>query len=437
MSLPTNAFWREVLDYLPGLVMLFRIDEKEQAHLMFVSDGVSDDLGFTPESYVLASEEESVVQKDLEKLVDKIAALTHPDGETSGYKCMLTNRIGDEKHYSFDFRIFRPKSSKANLIAVMLFPGVDEMDTADPKPEKQNKVGTKFVATSAIMKSVIGKIEELSRQEQHVLIRGEKSTGKRTIAEMLARKAAVVRSNTQVWVLDLEEMSTNNGIRLFAGFDENDKDSTIFDDVKVDLQLVIVELSLLKKTDQKDLLRLIELRAEKGYKTRLIVTSTESIEKLQHDGRLVADFLYKTSFISVFVPALRDRKEDVPEMAKNYVGQVSEILGHPKKLNETELMGKIAGNKWEGNIGQLQNEIGRMMILSRSGLDDVRSQDGGVKKVKPEGDVLMPYDEMTRRYLIRVLQHTEGKIYGKGGAADILKMKPTTLQSKLKKLNIR
>jgi DNA-binding NtrC family response regulator len=444
MSLPTNAFWREVLDYLPGLVMLFRIDDKEQAHLMFVSEGISDELGFSPESYVLASEEESVVQADLENLVDKIAALTHPDGETSDYTCNLTNRIGDEKTYKFDFRIFRPKSSKANLIAVMLFPddGDEELGMVEAKTERQKKPGVKFVANSSVMKTVMGKIEDLSRQDHHVLIRGERSTGKRTIAEILARKTAVVKSNTQVWVLDLEDMQADQGVRIFAGFDESDTKSTIFDDVKVDLQLVIVELSLLKKSDQKDLLRLLELRSAKGFKTRLIVTSTESIEKLQQDGKLESDFLYKTSFISVFVPALRDRSEDMAEIVKHVAEQIGGVLGQSRVIKENELLGRFDGKKLDGNFGELQNEIGKALIVSGSGSDLLEVSRVNKKDVAPRGvshmvGDLLSYDEMARQYLIRVLEHTRGKIYGKGGAADILKMKPTTLQSKLKKLHIR
>jgi DNA-binding NtrC family response regulator len=444
MSLPTNAFWREVLDYLPGLVMLFRIDDKEQAHLMFVSEGISDELGFSPESYVLASEEESVVQADLENLVDKIAVLTHPDGETSDYTCNLTNRIGDKKTYKFDFRIFRPKSSKANLIAVMLFPddGDEELGMVEAKTERQKKPGVKFVANSSVMKTVMGKIEDLSRQDHHVLIRGERSTGKRTIAEILARKTAVVKSNTQVWVLDLEDMQADQGVRIFAGFDESDTKSTIFDDVKVDLQLVIVELSLLKKSDQKDLLRLLELRSAKGFKTRLIVTSTESIEKLQQDGKLESDFLYKTSFISVFVPALRDRSEDMAEIVKHVAEQIGGVLGQSRVIKENELLARFVGKKLDGNFGELQNEIGKALIVSGSGSDLLEVSRVNKKDVAPRGvshmvGDLLSYDEMARQYLIRVLEHTRGKIYGKGGAADILKMKPTTLQSKLKKLHIR
>lgn len=408
---------------------------------MFVSEGVSDELGFSPESYVLASEEESVVQADLEKLVDKIAALTQPDGDTSDYQCLLTDRMGESKPYKFDFRLFRPKSSKANLIAVTLHMSNGEGQSAGATGE-QKVSDAKFVATSSVMKAVMGKIETLSRQDQHVLLRGERSTGKRTIAEMLARKAAVLKSNTQVWVLDLEEMQSKNDVRLFAGFDSSDSNSNIFEDVRVDLQLVIVELSLLKKSDQKDLLRLIEARAAMGYQTRLIVTSTESIENLQQAGKLETDFLYKTSFISVFIPALRDRVDELGEIATNFAELISGVLGVKVVGLKKEQIELIKAAKWDGNFDELRGEIGRLVVMSGkdSGRDDRRGASSvagsGTKTPVKKGE-LLSYDDMARQYLISVLEHTRGKIYGKGGAADILDMKPTTLQSKLKKLNIR
>src|SRR5690606_19812955 len=110
MSTGTNAFWREVLDYLPGLVMLFRIDEEEQAHLIFVSDGVTEQLGFEPEQYVLASEEPTMVRTDLENLVDRIASMTHPDSGEIEATINLTDRGGNILPYQFDYRLFRPKS---------------------------------------------------------------------------------------------------------------------------------------------------------------------------------------------------------------------------------------------------------------------------------------------------------------------------------------
>jgi len=236
-------------------------------------------------------------------------------------------------------------------------------------------------------------------------------------------------------------MQSEQDVRLFAGFDAADSNSTIFDDVRLDLQLVIVELSLLKKSDQKDLLKLIEGRAAMGYQTRLIVTSTDSIENLQQAGKLDTDFLYKISFISVFIPALRDRVEELVEIATNYSEQISGVLGLRNVALEGEHLKQLMSAKWDGNFQELRGEVGRWLIMSgRSSLKEKNSMRKPLEtdnKVPVKRGDLLSYDEMVRQYLSSVLYHTGGKIYGRGGAADILKMKPTTLQSKLKKLNIR
>ena len=131
MSTGTNAFWREVLDYLPGLILLFRIDEEEQTHLIFVSDGVTDQLGYEPEQYVLASEEPTMVRSDLENLVERIALMTQPDRGEVESVIKLTNRGGNILQYRFYYRLFRPKSSKVNLISVALHPVEISMDDVE------------------------------------------------------------------------------------------------------------------------------------------------------------------------------------------------------------------------------------------------------------------------------------------------------------------
>jgi len=95
MSQPTNAFWREVMDFLPGLTLLFRIDEQEIAHLMFVTDAIRNELGFAPEEYVLASEDPgTVVSADLDRLIETIAQLSHGNEISSSPACSLTDRTG-------------------------------------------------------------------------------------------------------------------------------------------------------------------------------------------------------------------------------------------------------------------------------------------------------------------------------------------------------
>lgn len=441
MSTATNAFWREVLDYIPGLVMLFRLDEEEQAHLIFVSDGVHDALGYEPEQYVLASEEQTMVKNDLERLIDQVAAMTHPDNAGSEQVVQLTDRSGNTYPYSFDFRLFRPKSSKVNLISVSLQP-VDDTNNAPvgtslPKENNQADVKSKqplFVAESPAMVMLMRQIEDLSKLRQPILITGGVSTGKKTIAEKLAQMSAGLKSGTQVWSLDLATVASGTK-RVLAGLDTSNENETILDDIQHDLQLVIADIGRLKAIDQRDLLMTIDTRSRRGYQTRIIATSTESIDELKRKNRLSSDFMYRMSFLAVFVPPLRDRLEDIPVLAAHFADELFRVLGQNDKKLDAGQLKSFQRQSFENGIEGLKR-----MVVSTVFKLDKSQKTGAVPGGNLDGVIqfkeILPYDEMSKAYLEAVLEKTGGRIYGKGGAADLLDMKPTTLQSRIKKLGI-
>lgn len=438
MSATTNAFWREVMDFLPGLTLLFRIDDQELAHLMFVTESVRSELGFSPEEYVLASEEEqTVVSQELDILIDTIAERSHNNDISSDPVCRLTDRTGTTLEYTFDFRLFRTKSARHNLISVTLFPkgSVPAATTA----ERNSDSSSAFVAQSQLMQDVLERVDTLSQQSMHVLIRGEQSVGKKTLAEMLARKAAILSGNQQVWVLNLPEIKKEgmNGQRLFAGLDVGNTDESLLDEIEKDLQLVIVELGQMKLADQSDLLKLMAKRAAAGRKTRIIATSSESVEELMQAGKIDPALVYKMSFMSVFVPPLRERMEDVAEIARIYTNQVAEVLNLPKPEMTNKVIRKLMDGGLKGNVDELHMLL-RDRVMERATPKSATSTGVGT------GDTMFfsidgpaPYDHVSAAYLKRVLEHTSGKIYGNDGAASLLEMKPTTLQSRLKKLNVR
>ena len=436
----TNAFWREVLDFLPGLTMLFRIDEQEKAHLMFVSEAVNSELGFAPEEYVLASEDpETVISNDLEKLIDAIADLSHANDISVHQVCKLTDRTGQQSSYAFDFRLFRTKSARHNLISVSLFPSGVIPETTETTITGTPQTEEAFVVESPLMNDVLARVGSLSAQTHHVLFRGEKSVGKRTIAEKLARKAAVVKGNQQVWVLDLDNREpASKNERLFAGYDPNNESESLLDDVDKDLQLVIIELAGLSIQDQKDLVQLIDKRAAAGRQTRIVATSTQSVETLMERGKLDSTLFYKLSFISIFVPPLRERPEDVAEVSRAYYRKMASLMNISDNELDTKKMARLQKMQLAGNFEEL-HAILREMLLS-GGVkvqNESRGQSKGDNAKFFSLDGVLKYDEMSRLYMERVLEFTEGKIYGSDGAASKLGMKPTTLQSKLKKLNIK
>jgi transcriptional regulator of acetoin/glycerol metabolism len=436
MSTPTNAFWREVLDYLPGLTLLFRIDDNEAAHLMFVSESVSTELGFSPEEYVLISEEQgSVVSQDLEKLIDVIADLSHQGASGQIHECALTDRNGVNLAFSFDFRLFKTKTLRNNLIAVSLFPAGSIPVVTDGSMSEGVGPGIGHVYESPLINEVVSRLEALAGQPHHILLRGDKSVGKRTLAEKIARQSALLIGNQQVWILNLEELdkSVSTG-SIFAGLDPSDSGQTLLDDIEKGLQLVIIELGLMPRRDQADLLKLISNREQSGRKTRIIATSSVSVESLMEQGKINPALVYRLSFISVFIPTLKERPEDVSAFTKMYSQRLEEVLELRVTDKQRHMLGRLSKEELAGNFSELYDRI-RLILFTSS--DPSLNTQKPMSVGKDEQEQILPYEEKTRRYLQWVLEFTGGKIYGKDGAAALLKIKPTTLQSKLKKLGVR
>lgn len=394
--------------------MIFRIDNKENAQLIFVNKKVQDILGYSPQDYVLASETETLVRYELEALVEDVAHLSHQRGKSDDKEVFLSDRRGETIKMVYNFELFKVKSSTANFLSISF---------KNPQRSSDNKseIEPLFVAGSPAMKSVMAQVDSLIPSESHVLVRGEASTGKKRIARMIVRPAVLggadlveIDAKTQP-VSSIKEMIKKSQIKL------------VFIIANID-QLSIVEQRLLKQLlDDKNLIR-------------VIATSCKALEILVEQDQFDADLYYLLSFHPLLLPPLRQRKDDIPEIAETWIRNASKILF----VSEIQLLGseieKLINHSWSGNFEELFNVL-RKYILSGNGKIIVNNQpETNEHELDTEPEVLtkiITYDEMNRRYLTSVLKETKNKIYGKDGAASLLGLKPTTLQSKLKKLGIR
>ncbi|MEX2633191.1 MAG: sigma 54-interacting transcriptional regulator, partial [Balneolales bacterium] len=373
-----------------------------------------DILGYSPQDYVLASETETLVRYELEALVEDVAHLSHQRGKSDDKEVFLSDRRGETIKMVYNFELFKVKSSTANFLSISF---------KNPQRSSDNKseIEPLFVAGSPAMKSVMAQVDSLIPSESHVLVRGEASTGKKRIARMIVRPAVLggadlveIDAKTQP-VSSIKEMIKKSQIKL------------VFIIANID-QLSIVEQRLLKQLlDDKNLIR-------------VIATSCKALEILVEQDQFDADLYYLLSFHPLLLPPLRQRKDDIPEIAETWIRNASKILF----VSEIQLLGseieKLINHSWSGNFEELFNVL-RKYILSGNGKIIVNNQpETNEHELDTEPEVLtkiITYDEMNRRYLTSVLKETKNKIYGKDGAASLLGLKPTTLQSKLKKLGIR
>ena len=162
-------------------------------------------------------------------------------------------------------------------------------------------------------------------------------------------------------------------------------------------------------------------------------------------GRFREDLYYRLGVFLIELPPLRERKGDIPLLASHFVSLAARKLGVPEPRISMEEWEQLKGYDWPGNVRELQNVIERTVILSRGGrprLDaivaDHPAHEGAAPPPAahpPEPEEIVPEGEWRRRdraNLVAALKRAGGRIYGPGGAAEILGVKPSTLQSRLR-----
>lgn len=181
--------------------------------------------------------------------------------------------------------------------------------------------------------------------------------------------------------------------------------------------------------------------------TRIVAATNRDLEKEVEAGRFRQDLYYRINVFPVSLPPLRDRREDIPVLANHFLKEVAMKLNRPRPKLTQGNVAALQGYDWPGNIRELQNLMERAVITSRQGrliFDLPRAAKAHTPlHSKPSADeseeTVYPEAEMRRREcenLERALTQTNWKVYGSGGAAELLGIKPTTLMSRIRKFEL-
>jgi transcriptional regulator with GAF, ATPase, and Fis domain len=182
---------------------------------------------------------------------------------------------------------------------------------------------------------------------------------------------------------------------------------------------------------------------------RLIAATNRDLLAEAKAGRFRLDLYYRLSVFPIEVPPLRERLEDMRLLADHFIKQSARRLGVPRpRLGKLHLQ-ELQSYDWPGNVRELQNVIERAVILSRGGhlqfeLPSRAGRSGPLPGQTPlsgsEEDEKLSLDELVlreRAIVSKALERSRWKIYGTDGAAALLKIRPTTLVSKMKRLGVR
>jgi len=166
---------------------------------------------------------------------------------------------------------------------------------------------------------------------------------------------------------------------------------------------------------------------------RIIAATNRDIEHEVKDGNFRRDLFYRLNVFPIMIPPLRERPEDIPLMVWAFVREFQKRMGKEIESISKKSMETLQSYTWPGNVRELRNVIEHAMILSND-----KTLVAHLPKVgSSEAGAALKLDEMERSHIVSVLERTGWRVAGKGGAAEALGLKRTTLHEKMKKLGIK
>jgi transcriptional regulator with GAF, ATPase, and Fis domain len=211
-------------------------------------------------------------------------------------------------------------------------------------------------------------------------------------------------------------------------------EGTLFLD-DIDAFSLDIQAKMLRVLETKEFERVGGTRTLKT-RFRLVAASNRNIEELVERGLFRSDFYYRLNVFPIHIPPLRERSEDIPALARYFMRMFGKKFGKRFDTISKRDLQTLIDYHWPGNIRELRHVIERAVLLSRSGRLVIPPLASSHPAICGENEKILPLRKMEARHIIKALSRCRGKVSGKGGAAELLEVKPTTLYSMMKRLGI-
>src|SRR5882724_7194321 len=260
--------------------------------------------------------------------------------------------------------------------------GVSLADSAAVKNLAGNQAERRFdriIGNSAALECVLDQVEQVAPTDSTVLIEGETGTGKELIAHAIHNASqrcgrAFIKLNCAAIPLDLLESElfghekgafTGAIAQKIGRFEMADKGTLFLDEVG-DIPPAL-QPKLLRVLQEQEFERLGSGRTHK-VDVRLVAATNRDLLKMVTRGQFRSDLYYRLNVFPILLPALRERREDIPALVAHFVKLFSRRMGKQVDSIPPETMAAFQWHSWPGNIRELQNLVERAMILSRDGV---------------------------------------------------------------------
>ena len=329
-----------------------------------------------------------------------------------------------------------------------------ERENAYLREEEFRALG-EIIGRSPQMRHVSEQIAVVAPTNATVLILGESGTGKEIVAREIhkassRRDGPMVRVNCAAIPRDLFESeffghikgAFTGALRDRVGRFELAHAGTLFLD---EVSEIPIELQgkLLRAIQEGEFER---VGGNKTYKTevRLVAATNRNLIEEVRKGKFREDLYYRLNVFPISVAPLRERKSDLPLLAAHFIERACRELNKPLALLSPDALATLRAYDWPGNVRELENVVERAVITARGGplafelpvstsRGEADREEGVVLSVRTEGELRAA----ERANIVATLNKTRWKVYGRGGAAELLGIKPGTLAARMKKLGLR
>ena len=305
-----------------------------------------------------------------------------------------------------------------------------------------------IIGQSKTLLDTLAQIRTVAPTDVTVLVIGETGTGKELVARAIHEAsdrrnrplvkvdcAALPSSLIESELFGHERGAFTGAHARRTGRFELAKGTTIFLDEIGELSLD-VQTKLLRLLQEGSFERLGSSKTLQAD-VRILAATNKDLEREVQEGRFRKDLWYRLNVFPIRVPALRERKEDVPLLVHWFVDKYSKKLGKKVKRIQEEDMRRLQAYDWPGNVRELENVIQRAVVNTQGSklqwVEKLEGLPGPGAPMQPKGSL----EEVERAYIVQVLKQTGWVVHGPRGAARILGLNPSTLRSRMKKLGIR
>jgi transcriptional regulator with GAF, ATPase, and Fis domain len=290
---------------------------------------------------------------------------------------------------------------------------------------------------------VLRNAEQVAGTDSTVLLLGETGTGKELIARTIhdhskranrpmvkVNCAAIPTSLVESELFGREKGAYTGALTREVGRFELADNSTIFLDEVGELPLEL-QAKLLRVLQEGEFERLGSSRTLR-VNVRVIAATSRNLTAAVKEGKFRPDLFYRINVFPITLPPLRERREDIPALVWHFIRELGSRMGRNVETVRTSTMKAFQSYSWPGNVRELRNLVERSLILSPGPELHAELPTSGEVELCP-GTTLK---EVECAHIRRILERSQWRIRGADGAAAILGLKPTTLESRLKKLGI-